>query len=150
MTKPTYSHQPELQGRVAVVTGVSRRVGIGFAVASRLAALRADLFLHSFAPFDAGQPWGADDAGMAPLLVELRNLGVKVEHVEADFADPDAPRAVMAAAVQAFGHVDILVANHAYSTLGTLEDLTAAQIDAHLGVNVRGSLLLDSSLCQTA
>ena len=142
MPEPTHLTPPGLRGRVAVVTGVSRRAGIGFATASRLAALGADLFLHSFAPFDAAQPWGADSAGIAPLLADLRSLGVKAEAVEADFADPDAPHAVMAAAVQAFGHVDILVANHAYSTLGTLEELTAAQIDAHLGVNVRGSLLL--------
>src|SRR5205814_5058010 len=31
---------------------------------------------------------------------------------------------------------------HAYSTLGSLEDLTAEHIDAHLEVNVRGTLLL--------
>ena len=134
--------QPNLAGRVAVVTGVSRRAGIGFGVASRLAALGANLFVHSFAPFDTAQPWGADSAGITPLLAELRGFGVKVEHLEADFADPDAPQAVMAAAVQAFGAVDILVANHAYSTLGTLEELTADEIDAHLQVNVRGSLLL--------
>lgn len=142
MTKPDDFYQPNLRGRVAVVTGVSRRAGIGFAIASRLAALKADLLVHSFVPFDAAQPWGADKEGTAALVADLRALGVKVEHTEADFADPDAPRAVMAAAVQAFGHVDILVANHAYSTLGTLEELSAAQIDAHLQVNVRGSLLL--------
>lgn len=142
MTQPTHTHPPDLAGRVAVVTGVSRRKGIGFATASRLAALGADLLIHSFAPFDAAQPWGADRQGIAPLQADLRGFGGKVEWVEADFADPDAPRAVMAAAVQAFGHVDILVANHAYSTLGTLEELTAAEIDAHLQVNVRGSLLL--------
>ena len=127
---------------MAVVTGVSRRAGIGFGVASRLAALGANLFVHSFAPFDAAQPWGADSAGVAPLLAELRGFGVKVEHLEADFADPDAPQSVMAAAVQAFGAVDILVANHAYSTLGALEELTADEIDKHLQINVRGSLLL--------
>ncbi len=146
MPKPVYSHPQDLQGRVAVVTGVSRRAGIGFATASRLAALGADLFVHSFAPFDAGQPWGADRAGMGPLLAELRSLGVRVEHVEVDFADPDAPHAVIAAAVQAFSHVDILVANHAYSTMGALEELSAAQIDTHLQVNVRGSLLLTQAL----
>ena len=145
MIEPVHSYQPDLSGRVAVVTGVSRRKGIGFATASRLASLGADLLVHSFAPFDAAQPWGADREGMAPLLADLRGLGVRVEHTEADFADPDTPRAVMAAAVIAFGHVDILVANHAYSTLGALEELTAAQIDTHLQVNVHGSLLLAQS-----
>lgn len=131
-----------LQGRVALVTGVSRRVGIGFAVATRLAALGAELFVHSFAPFDANQPWGADAEGTDPLLTDLRNIGVRAEHLAADFSDADAPRQVVTAAVHAFGHVDILVANHAYSTMGTLEELTAAQVDQHLQVNVRGSLLL--------
>lgn len=142
MTEPNHIHQPDLSGRVAVVTGVSRRKGIGFATASHLAALKANLFIHSFAPFDAAQPWGADKEGTAALLAELRGLGVTVESMEVDFADPDAAHAVMAAAVAAFGHVDIIVANHAYSTLGTLEELTAAEIDAHLQINVRGSLLL--------
>ena len=35
-----------LRGRTALVTGVSRRAGIGYAVARRLAALGASLFLH--------------------------------------------------------------------------------------------------------
>ena len=41
-----------LKGRVALITGVSRKNGIGFGVAKRLASLGADLFLHSFAPYD--------------------------------------------------------------------------------------------------
>jgi len=77
--EPTESGLLPLQGRAAVVTGVSRRVGIGFAVASRLAALGADLFVHSFAPFDAAQPWGADAEGVAPLLADLRNAGARVD-----------------------------------------------------------------------
>ncbi|HYP42152.1 MAG TPA: SDR family oxidoreductase [Chloroflexia bacterium] len=133
-----------LEGRVALVTGVSRRIGIGFAVADRLASMGADLFVHSFVLFDEGNPWGADRAGIGPLLEELRAHGRRVEHIDADFADPEAPRRVMEAAVQAYGHVDILVANHAYygSGNGSLEDLTAQDIDKTMQVNVRGSLLL--------
>ena len=52
-----------LLGRVAVVTGVSRRAGIGYAIARRLAALGASLFLHHYAPHDRDQPWGADPGG---------------------------------------------------------------------------------------
>lgn len=44
-----------------MVTGVSRRKGIGYAVASRLAGMGANLFLHHYSPHDADQPWGADD-----------------------------------------------------------------------------------------
>ncbi|WP_199337645.1 MULTISPECIES: hypothetical protein [unclassified Nostoc] len=53
-----------LKGRVALVTGVSRRKGIGFAIAQRLAMLGADVFIHSFSPYDATQTWGADPEGM--------------------------------------------------------------------------------------
>jgi 3-oxoacyl-[acyl-carrier protein] reductase len=131
-----------LQGRVAVVTGVSRRRGIGFAVARRLAGLGAAVCVQHLAAYDAAQPWGADPEGVPALLAELRALGGPVAGVAADFADPAAPQAVMDAAVAAFGPVDIVVANHAYSTQGGLGELTAVEIDAHLQVNVRGSLLL--------
>lgn len=76
------------------------------------------------------------------MAEELRGHGGRVEYLEADFADPDAPAQVVSAAVDVFGHVDILVANHAYSTMSALEELTADHIDTHLQVNVRGSLLL--------
>jgi 3-oxoacyl-[acyl-carrier protein] reductase len=129
-------------GRTALVTGCSRRIGIGFAIANRLAALGADLFVHAYAAYDAQQPWGGDPDGLPVLMQELRSHGHRVEQIEADFLEPDAPQQVMDAAVQAFGHLDILVANHAYSTMGALEELVAEEIDRHLLVNVRASLLL--------
>ncbi len=131
-----------LSGRVALVTGVSRRAGIGFAIARRLATLGADLFVQSWAPFDAEQPWGADPGGIESLLELLRESGRRVEHIAADFLLPDAPERVVAAAFEAFGQVDLLIANHAYSTMGALEQLTAEEIDRHLQINVRGTLLL--------
>lgn len=110
-----------LAGRVAVVTGVSRRGGIGFAIARRLGAIGADLVVHSWAPHDAEQPWGADPAGMRPVLEELRGLGRRVVHVEADFADPGAPEALVRAGTDLLGHLDVLVANHARSSSQALE-----------------------------
>ena len=139
-----------LAGRVAMVTGVSRRVGIGMAVARRLAGLGADLFVTSWTAHDREQPWGADPGGIEAVLAELRagptasgDLVVgRVEHLEADFLDPEAPDQVMAAAVQAFGHVDVLVCNHARSSGGGLGQLTAAELDASFAVNTRAVLLL--------
>lgn len=131
-----------LAGRVALITGVSRRAGIGFAIAQRLAEKGAHLFLHGLASYDAMQPWGADPGGMAAVTGVLRGYGGKVAYVSADFADVDAPARVMGVANVEYGHVDILVVNHAYSFMGALEDLTAESLDAHLQVNVRASLLL--------
>lgn len=127
-----------LANRVAVVTGVSRRAGIGFAVARRLISEGAEVFAQGWTPHDAAQAWGAD----AEAVDALRLLGDNVRYSEADFADPDAPGAVVDAARAAFGHVDILIVNHARSGHGRLAELTAAKLDAFLHENVRAALLL--------
>ncbi len=127
---------------VAVVTGVSRRIGIGAAVARRLAEAGMDLFLHSWSPADAEQPWGADPEGPASIVDDLRKDGARVEHLAADLADPDAPARLVDAAVRAFGTVEVLVANHARSSSIALEDLTAAELDLTYAVNTRATLLL--------
>jgi 3-oxoacyl-[acyl-carrier protein] reductase len=107
-----------------------------------LAKLGAGLFLHGYAAYDADQPWGADLDGLPGLLTALRAHNRPVKALEADLTDAEAPQRLMNAAEEAFGHIDILIANHAYSTMGGLEELTAQQIDTHFVVNVRASLLL--------
>jgi 3-oxoacyl-[acyl-carrier protein] reductase len=136
-----------LRGRVAMVTGVSRRAGIGYAIARRLAALGASLFLHHYAPHDRDQPWGADPGGLEAVLSGVTDAlagdGARVTHQEADLADPAAPSALIDAAAAAFGHLDILVCNHARSgDDGPLGTLTAAMLDAHWAANTRSSILL--------
>jgi len=131
-----------LGSRAALVTGVSRRAGIGFAIAKRLASLGADLCLHSFAPYDADRPWGADADGPEALAGELRAGGARVETVAADLADPATPARVVGEAAARLGRLDVVVLNHAYSTDGELEALSADEIDRHFAVNVRASLLL--------
>lgn len=128
-----------LRGRVALVTGVSRRIGIGYAIATRLAEAGASLMVQGYAAYDHEVYHAGADPG---LIDDLRALGGRVEGVTADFRDPFAPEQVMSAAVSAFGHVDVLVANHAYSLPGPLGALTAERIDTHLAVNVRATLLL--------
>jgi 3-oxoacyl-[acyl-carrier protein] reductase len=112
------------------VTGVSRREGIGVAVASRLAAGGGAVFTQGWAK-------GSDPPVAASTVVEG-----SAGHLEADLGDPDGPAAVMAAGRLALGRVDVLVANHAASVPGTLEEVTAESIDFAHAVNVRATLLL--------
>lgn len=131
-----------LKDRVVVVTGASRRIAIGAALARRAVADGAAVLLHSWSAHDEGQPWGADVGGASELVDELRRGGGRVEHVSMDLAVPDAPAAVLAAARDAFGHVDGLVANHARSSAQDLEHVTAAELDLTYAVNTRATLLL--------
>jgi 3-oxoacyl-[acyl-carrier protein] reductase len=131
-----------LQNRVVIVTGASRRIAIGAAIARRAVAEGAAVLLHSWVPHDAKQPWGADVGGPQALVDELRREGGRVEHVSADLGDPAAPAGLAAAAREVFGHVDAVVANHARSSSQWLEDLTAAELDLSYAVNTRATLLL--------
>src|SRR3954453_7134629 len=102
-------------GRGALGPGVGRGIPIGAAIARRLAADGAAVFVHSWVPHDAEQPWGADPGGPEGVVAEIRDAGGQAEHVSADLADPAVPARVVDAVRRAFGHVDVLVANHARS-----------------------------------
>jgi 3-oxoacyl-[acyl-carrier protein] reductase len=131
-----------LKGKVALITGVSRLQGIGFAIANRLAARGADLFLHSYTPYDQQFPWAQKDSEIPEIIDTLKKHGRQVTHQEGDLHETDTPTMLIEQAYTAYPHIDILVLNHAYSTEGKLHELTAENIDAHLLINVRASLLL--------
>ena len=129
-------------GKVALITGVSRKLGIGAAIAHTLARAGATIFTTYYSPFDAAMPWGSAEREPQAILAELRAHGIAAAGIEANLADPSAPEQVVAAANQAFGHIDILINNAAYYQAASLDTLTAALLDQHYAVNVRGTLLL--------
>lgn len=144
-------HSPRpLRGRTALVTGVSRRRGIGYAVALKLAELGAHVVIHHHREHDLAQPWGGDDlaavrdgvrAGLAP--------GARFDDIGADLADPSAIGRVIDAAAGLTGSLEILVCNHAKSgDDGSILDMTPERLDAFWAVNARSTLLLTTAFAQ--
>ena len=136
-----------LRGRVALVTGVSQRAGIGYAIARRLAGLGASLVIHHYAPHDRDQPWGADPGGPEAVIggvtEALADPDAAVWHQEADLSDPDSPARLVESAAATSRFLDILVCNHARSGGdGPLGTVTADMLDAHWAVNTRASIRL--------
>lgn len=126
--------------RNVVVTGVGTRAGIGFAIVQRLLHDGAKVLLHSFPRYDAGRLRDGDSAEV--LLSELGGISERLQHNEADLGEPDAPRRVIAAAVDAFGAVDALVVNHAHSSNQSLATVSSDELDRAWAVNARAAVLL--------
>lgn len=131
-----------LHGRVAIVTGASRRIGIGAAACRALAADGADIFFTHWSAFDRTLPWGADEDGPAILQGELTGMGARCESLEIDLSRLDAPKCILDEVETRLGKPSILVNNAAYSTRDGYEALDAETLDAHYAVNMRGAFLL--------
>jgi len=133
-----------LAGRTALVTGVSRPKGIGFAVAKRLAEAGAHVVVHHFAPHDADQPWGGADVEAVRAGIRSALVGdAQLADFSADLADAAAPAALIEQAAGLTGALDILVCNHARSgSDGTILEATPAMLDGHWNVNARATFLL--------
>lgn len=139
-----------LSGRTALVTGVSRRRGIGFGVACALADLGASVFLHHYAPHDRAQPWGGDDIDC--LVEELRTHlapGAQLGHRHADLSDAETIGPLLEEASALTGSLEVLVCNQARSgSDGSILDMDAARLDAHWDVNARATLLLTADFAR--
>lgn len=118
-----------LNGKVALVTGGSR--GIGAATAVRLAREGADVALTYVNGKEA-----ADDVVRA-----VEALGRRAVALRADSADAAESAGAVGAAAEALGGLDVLVNNAGVGVLGPLEDLSLADVDRVLAVNVRGVFL---------
>jgi 3-oxoacyl-[acyl-carrier protein] reductase len=107
-----------LDGKVALVTGASR--GIGAAVAHRLADAGVKLGLASRS---------GDDLGLADAVAR-----------PTDVRDPRALEALVAATVDRFGRLDILVVNAGVGGYGAFLDLDPEVLEEMIDVNVKGAL----------
>lgn len=128
--------------RVAIVTGVSRRQGIGAAVARALARDGIAIFTTYLRAYDAAQPWGSAPDDAAAILNQLRAEGVQAATLELNLTTPGAAQTLFDAAEMALGPVGILVNNAAYSVSGGIEALCEETLDRHFAVNVRAMALL--------
>ena len=123
----------ELHGRVAVVTGASR--GIGLAITRTL--------------LDEGARVVATSRRRSP---ELDALAGDLVHVPADLMDPAAPAEVVARAVEAFGGLDILVNNAGGPPPGDAlpHDGFLGRTDEHWRAMLEFNLLATVRACRAA
>jgi 3-oxoacyl-[acyl-carrier protein] reductase len=132
----------DLRDRVALVTGVGRRRGIGSAVCLALAFRGADVVLSYWRAYDREMPWASEEDEPEVLLRQLRAAGVRAEGIEMDLSRSDSARLLLDATEERLGWPSILVNTAAYSTRDGFETLDAEALDAHYAVNVRAMALL--------
>src|SRR5918993_2881829 len=132
----------DLRGRVALVTGVGRKRGIGSAVCLALASRGADVVLSYWKAYDREMPWASDEDEPEALPGRLRAAGVRAEGIEMDLSRSDSARLLLDATEDRLGRPSILVNTAAYSTRDGFEALDAEALDAHYAVNVRAMALL--------
>ncbi|WP_433606689.1 SDR family NAD(P)-dependent oxidoreductase [Dactylosporangium sp. CA-139114] len=116
----------EIPGRVALVTGAAR--GLGRAIALTLANAGADVAL--------GLRDVHADAGLAE---QIEALGRRALPLQMDVTDPGQVRAAVDATAEHFGRLDILVNNAGIAPGNPAEDVTEADFDATLAVNLKGT-----------
>lgn len=140
-----------LSGLTALITGVSRRRGIGFAIAQKLATMGANIVIQHYVPHDMHQPWGADS--LDALLEELEQSlhpDALLYDISADLSDDNAAEEVIHDALAVNGSLDILICNHAKSGGdGSIIDMNADRLDAFWKVNTRSTLLLTTAFART-
>ncbi len=123
------SNEMDFAGKTAVVTGGSR--GLGRAVCLELAKGGANVVLC----------YAGNEAAAGETVVACEALGAKALAVRCDVAKADEVKALMDAAVQAFGRIDILVNNAGITRDGLLMMMKEDDFDAVINANLKGAFL---------
>jgi glucose 1-dehydrogenase len=118
-----------LKGQRALVTGANS--GIGRATAVALGRAGADVVVNYVV--------GADEAGK--VVQQIEGFGVRAYAHEADVSDEAQVVEMVARAVREFGTLDILVANAGLQRDAALVDMTLAQWQKVIDVNLTGQFL---------
>ena len=124
-----------LEGRVAIVTGAAQ--GIGAACAQRLSQDGAAVAL-----------WDVDAARGEALAASLVQQGRRAAFMRCDVAKSAEVVAALAATLQAFGKVDALVNNAGIFKAADFLDITEADWDTVLAVNLKGSFLVAQAVAR--
>jgi 3-oxoacyl-[acyl-carrier protein] reductase len=133
---------------VAIVTGASRRQGIGAGIVARLAEAGACVFFTAWRPYDAASVWADDPDGPAQIAAAVIAAGGQADWLEIDLRAELAPATVFDAATARFGPPTILVNNAAHSTHDGWQTLSAAELDAHWQANARATALLSAEFAR--
>lgn len=118
-----------LKGQTALVTGANS--GIGLAIAISLARAGANVVVNYVT-----RPEDAEAVAEA-----IRSSGQRAMTAQADVSDEAQVQAMFAAAVREFGTIDILVSNAGMERNAPFHEMSTAQWDAVMNVNLRGAFL---------
>lgn len=132
----------------ALVTGVGRRRGIGAATCRALIRDGWRVCASGWPDYDRHAVWTDPEVdAIDGLIGELQPTG-RFAWWSTDLQDPGAPAELFERAQALAGSVQALVAAHARSLRGGVLEVTAEELDRHLAVNTRGTLLLISEFAR--
>ncbi|MBL8305189.1 MAG: SDR family oxidoreductase, partial [Rubrivivax sp.] len=124
-----------LGGRVVVITGAAQ--GIGAACARRLVQDGAAVAL-----------WDLADAAGQALAEELGAAGAQAHYLHCNVADKAQVDAALAATLARFGRVDGLVNNAGIFKAAPFLEITEADWDAVIDVNLKGHFLVGQAVAR--
>ena len=142
----------DLKGKVAIVTGAGRKLGIGRAIALRLAREGADVAVADICrEFEEFPDYGLGMwEGLKSTADEVSALGVRGLPLKVDVTDSQAVDEMVAQTMDAFGHIDILV-NNAGGVVGPMPVLwiEEAAWNKTLAINATGTFLCSQRVART-